>query len=65
MIIYPSYPLSIWRVFQAVKVSSMISIQVSRGEEGELRQGRFFDRALRTVSEYTETVEYVAEPISR
>ena len=56
-IIYPPYPLTISRVFQAVKVSSMISINLGRGEAGELWQGRFFDRALRTVKEYMETVE--------
>jgi len=30
-----------------------------RGEEGELWQPRFFDRALRTVKEYNEKVEYI------
>ena len=44
-IICPPYPLTISRVFQAVKVSSMISINHGRGEVGELWQGRFFDRA--------------------
>jgi len=58
-IIYPPYPLTISRVFQAVKVSSMIAINVGLGEAGELWQGRFFDRALRTVKEYHETVEYI------
>src|SRR5271157_2250890 len=56
-IIYPPYPLTISRVFQAVKVSSMIAINVRLGEAGELWQGRFFDRALRTVKEYHEKVE--------
>jgi hypothetical protein len=31
----------------------------SRGAEGELWQPRFFDRALRTVKEYNEKVEYI------
>jgi len=30
-----------------------------RGEEGELWQPRFFDRALRTVKEYNEKAEYI------
>ena len=30
-----------------------------RGAEGELWQARFFDRALRTVKEYNEKVEYI------
>jgi putative transposase len=58
-IICPPHPLTISRVFQAVKVSSMISINHERGEAGELWQGRFFDRALRTAKEYVETVEYI------
>ena len=51
-IIYPPYPLTVSRAFQAVKVSCMVAINVRRGERGELWQGRFFDRALRTVREY-------------
>jgi hypothetical protein len=55
-------------------VSSMISINLGRGESGEVWQGRFpstrlragFDRALRTVKEYHETVEYVhLNPVRR
>jgi hypothetical protein len=42
-----------------VKVSSTISINVDRRGAGKLWQGRFFDRALRTVNEYMETVEYI------
>jgi REP element-mobilizing transposase RayT len=65
-IICPQYPLTISRVFQAVKVSSMISINHGRGEAGELWQGPFFDRALRTVKEYLETVEYIhMNPVRR
>ena len=65
-IIYPPYPLTISRVFKAVKVSSMISINLGRRETGELWQGRFFDRALRTVKEYHETVEYInLNPVRR
>jgi REP element-mobilizing transposase RayT len=30
-----------------------------RGAEGELWQPRFFDRALRSVKEYNEKVEYI------
>ncbi len=65
-IIYPPYPLTISRVLQAVKVSSIIAINVRLGESGELWQGRFFDRALRTVKEYHETVEYIhGNPVRR
>jgi len=65
-IIYPPYPLSISRVFQAVKVSSMVAINVRLGEAGELWQGRFFDRALRTVKEYHAKVEYIPwNPVRR
>ena len=31
----------------------------TRGADGELCQPRFFDRALRTVKEYNEKVEYI------
>ncbi len=65
-IIYPPCPVTISRVFKAVKVSSMISINLGRQERGELWQGRFFDRALRTVKEYHETVEYIhLNPVRR
>jgi len=37
----------------------MISINVRRREAGELWQERFFDRALRTVKEYHDKVEYI------
>jgi putative transposase len=65
-IIYPPYPLTISTVFKAVKVSSMIGINVRRRERGELWQDRFFDRALRTVKEYNERVEYIhLNPVRR
>ncbi len=65
-IIYSPHPLSISRVLQAVKVSSTIAINLGRREAGELWQGRFFDRALRTVKEYGETVEYIhLNPVRR
>lgn len=34
-------------------------INKMRGESGTLWQGRFFDRVLRTVKEYRETVDYI------
>ncbi len=58
-IIYPLYALTISTVLKAVKVSSTIGIKVRRRETGELGQARFFDRALRTVREYHEKVEYI------
>jgi len=65
-IICPPFPLTISRVFQAVKISSMIAINHQRRERGELWQGRFFDRALRTVKEYVETVDYIhMNPVRR
>lgn len=65
-IIYPPHPLTISRVFQSVKVSSTIGINVCRREVGELWQIRFFDRALRTVKEYLDKVEYIhLNPVRR
>jgi hypothetical protein len=37
----------------------MSAVSQHRGAEGELWQPRFFDRALRTVKEYNEKVEYI------
>jgi putative transposase len=65
-IIYPPHPLTISRILKAGKVSSLTSINLRGGQRGELRQGRFFDRALRTVREYHETVEYIhLNPVRR
>ena len=44
---------------ESLKVSSTRLINRDRGERGVLWQGRFFDRALRTVKEYNEKVEYI------
>ena len=44
---------------ESIKVSSTRQVNRMRGEGGRLWQGRFFDRALRTVKEYGETLEYI------
>jgi putative transposase len=65
-ILHPPYPLTISTVLKSVKASAMISINVGRSEAGELWQERFFDRALRTVKEYHEKVEYIhLNPVRR
>jgi len=58
-IIYPSFPLTISRVLEAIKVGVTQRVNRRRGQRGVLLQGRFFDRALRTVREYHEKVEYI------
>jgi putative transposase len=55
----PVYPATISLAMKSVKQSSMSAINRRRGVEGELWQPRFFDRALRTVKEYNEKVEYI------
>jgi len=40
-------------------VSATRLLNSQRRERGVLFQGRFFDRALRTVKEYQEKVEYI------
>ena len=55
----PQYPLTISEVMKSIKTSSTTLINRGRAASGELWQGRFFDRALRTVKEYNETVEYL------
>ena len=44
---------------ESIKVGATKRINRSRGEAGLLFQPRFFDRALRTVREYHEKVEYL------
>ncbi len=58
-IFFPRYPLTISRVMEAIKVGSTLRINAERKENGLLWQRRFFDRALRTVKEYSETVAYI------
>ena len=58
-IVYPRVPLTISPVLEAIKVGATLRINRWRGERGVLLPGRFFDRALRTVREYHEKVEYI------
>ena len=55
----PVYPRTISLVMKSFKNSSTPLINRRRAERGELWQARFFDRALRTVKEYNEKVEYI------
>ncbi len=51
---------------ESIKVNSARRINKLRTEAGLLWQGRFFDRALRTVREYHEKVEYIhLNPVKR
>lgn len=58
-IFYPPDPLTISRVMEAIKDGAAKRIHRRRRERGTLFQPRFFDRALRTVREYQEKVEYL------
>jgi len=58
-IFFPRYPVTISLVMESIKVGSTHRINRSRGESGLLWQPRFFDRAVRTVKEYYEKVEYI------
>jgi len=55
----PVYRVTISLAMKSVKQSSMRAVNRRRGSEGELWQPRFFDRAVRTVKEYNEKVEYI------
>jgi hypothetical protein len=44
---------------ESIKVGSTLRINAGRKESGVFWQPRFFDRALRTVKEYHEKVEYI------
>jgi putative transposase len=58
-IFFPPFPLTISSVMEAIKVGSTHRINAARKESGLLWQPRFFDRAVRTVKEYYEKVEYI------
>ncbi|HKF53192.1 MAG TPA: transposase [Candidatus Acidoferrales bacterium] len=58
-ILFPKHPLTISGAMNSVKTASTMRINGMRGESGNLWQGRFFDRVLRTVKEYRETVDYI------
>ncbi|HEV2495250.1 MAG TPA: transposase [Terriglobia bacterium] len=58
-ILYPPFPLTLSRVMESIKVGSTLRINGGRKETGLLWQPRFFDRALRTVKEYHEKLEYI------
>jgi putative transposase len=53
------YPVTISLAMKSVKQSSMSAVNQRLGAEGELWQPRFFERALRSVKEYNEKVEYI------
>jgi REP element-mobilizing transposase RayT len=53
-IVFPRHPFTISEVMESIKVSATKRINRARGELGLLWQGRFFDRALRTVKEYQQ-----------
>ena len=46
-------------MLEAIKDAATKRINRSRGEMGPLVQPRFFDRALRTVKEYNEKIQYI------
>lgn len=60
------YPKTISLILESIKVSSTRQINTRRKESGRLWQSRFFDRALRTVKEYNEAIQYIhRNPVER
>jgi REP element-mobilizing transposase RayT len=55
----PLYPVTISLAMQSVKQNSMSAVNERPAGGGELWQPKFLDRALRTVKEYNEEVEYL------
>ncbi len=53
------HPVTIIEVMKSIKVSSTTLINEGRSRSGGLWVGRYFDRALRTVKEYHEKVDYI------
>ena len=65
-ILFPCYPLTISEAMKSVKLTSTMALSRHRGQTAELWQGRFFDRALRTVRDYWDTVDYIhLNPVKR
>ena len=65
-IIYPRHPLTISRVMKEIKMRSTREINSLRGEDDRIWQGRFFERALRTVKEYQDCLAYIhSNPVKR
>jgi hypothetical protein len=61
-----AYPKTISLAMESIKVSSTRQINTKRKEASQLWQGRFFDRALRTVKEYGRAIEYIHwNPVKR
>ena len=58
-IFFPGHPVTISTLMKGIKVSAASRINAANGENGPVWQSRFFDRMLRTVKEYRETVEYI------
>ena len=58
-IFFPRFPVTISTVMESIKVASTLRINADREQSGLLWQPRFFDRAVRTVKEYYEKVEYI------
>src|SRR5215472_6587883 len=58
-IFFPRHPVTISTVMKAIKVSAAARINAASDESGAVWQSRFFDRMLRTMKEYQETVEYI------
>jgi putative transposase len=65
-VLAPPHPKTVSLVMESIKVSSTRQINARRGKWGRLWEGRFFDRALRTLKEYHETIEYIhLNPVRR
>ncbi|MGD0012436.1 MAG: hypothetical protein ABSE93_28335 [Terriglobia bacterium] len=58
-IIFPRFPFTLSRVMESIKVGSTLRTHAGREERGLFWQPRFLDRALRSVKEYSEKVEYI------
>jgi putative transposase len=58
-LLYPGPEDTLPRLMNSLKVASVQRINRVRNTGGALWQARYFDRAMRTVKEYHETLEYL------
>jgi putative transposase len=54
------------RLMEAIKIASSHAINRKRGRHGPLWQARYYDRVMRDVKEYRETLDYMhANPVRK
>jgi REP-associated tyrosine transposase len=65
-LIFPPFPLTISKVMKVIKSRSTYQINDDRKTTGALWQARFYERALRNIKEYHDSLAYIHfNPVKR